>query len=505
MKTFISVVALALLVAAANLSGIRSASAMELDWGGQFRAEANMIHNYTMDSSDKVSPDARLGQGGYYIPPAGSNSANFQNLFLKLRPKLVVNDNIYVRSEWWFGDPIFGLFGNAAPYAPDQRQFYSTQSRGSTITAQRFWAEILSDFGTFHLGRAPLHWGLGIVWNSGDNLWDRYESTGDVIRLVSKFGAFSFIPSYVSYSMGNTVGGSCTYVAGTGCVPTGSGGQMTDYSLILKYENPDEELEGGVNFIKRIAGASQDPGVPAGTAGYRGLRGVPEGMNYNTWDLFGRKKLGKFTLAGEVPITTGHIGGVDYSSYAIAAEADWKLSEMWQIDLRAGHAPGSVDKVFYFNPNYHLAMIMFNYQLANLSGLQTLNNPAATPSLLASPYDNPIVNANYLSIKGHFKTDKWDFHATWAYAKAVHPAVAGQSFFNTWTRNVVVANTNQDSSLGWEMDYGALFQWDDNFQFGADIGFYFPGAFYKFSNAASGVENATNTVWATNFRAGVNF
>jgi len=103
------------------------------------------------------------------------------------------------------------------------------------------------------------------------------------------------------------------------------------------------------------------------------------------------------------------------------------------------------------------------------------------------------------------KTDKWDFHATWAYAKAVHPAVAGQSFFNTWTRNVVVANTNQDSSLGWEMDYGALFQWDDNFQFGADIGFYFPGAFYKFSNAASGVENATNTVWATNFRAGVNF
>ena len=104
------------------------------------------------------------------------------------------------------GDPTYGMFGNSAPYQVDEHQYYSTQSRGSYISAQRFWAEVLTDFGTLQVGRTPLDWGLGVVWNAGDNLWDHYESTGDSIRLISKFGAFSFIPSFVSVATGNSIG-----------------------------------------------------------------------------------------------------------------------------------------------------------------------------------------------------------------------------------------------------------------------------------------------------------
>src|SRR5690242_15601339 len=87
---------------------LRSASALELDWSGQFWAEYNLIHNYAMDTSDQgASYDpVRAAAGGYYTPGAGNQDATFQSLFLRLRPKLVVNDNIYIKSEWWLGDPV---------------------------------------------------------------------------------------------------------------------------------------------------------------------------------------------------------------------------------------------------------------------------------------------------------------------------------------------------------------------------------------------------------------
>src|SRR5581483_12091168 len=98
-----------------------------------------------------------------------------------------------------------------------------TQSRGSVITAQRYWGEFDSDIGIFEIGRAPLDWGLGLIWNRGDGIWgrgskktdhpedkketygrpwDRYESTGDQVRLVSRFGSFIFSPAYILYSAG---------------------------------------------------------------------------------------------------------------------------------------------------------------------------------------------------------------------------------------------------------------------------------------------------------------
>lgn len=506
------------------------AQALELDWSGQFRSEFNFVHNYSMDNSDAGSNNDLATRnpapggnvpGGYYVPGGGQNDATWETLFLKIKPKLVVNDNVYIKSEWWLGDPTFGFFGNAAPYSIDQHQYYSTQSRGSYITAQRFWAEFLTDFGTIQVGRAPLDWGLGVVWNAGNHLWDHYESTGDSIRLISKFGAFSFIPSFTSISTGNAVGGACFVVGSTGCNPTVGTGAVTNYSLILKYENPDEDFEGGVNFIKRIAGAAQDP-----NSGYLGPQGTPQGMNYNTFDIYGRKKLGKFTFAAEIPLTSGYVGStpdpsnfLDYSTYAVALEANYKSSDTFETNLKAGHAPGQPNLVnpyldryraFFFNPNYHIAMIMFNYQLRNFSGASTLNNPALGQQALVSPYDNPIVNANYVNIGEQIHTDKWTFNGALIYANATNSAAAGQYFFNYWDKRIAgpvgspkVAVKDQSSNLGVEFDLGATFQYDENFQFGLDFGLYSPGAFYAFSN--TGVDNATSLVFASTAKVGIAF
>ncbi|MGK5084983.1 hypothetical protein WDW37_16970 [Bdellovibrionota bacterium FG-1] len=493
-----------------------AAFALELDWSGQFRAEYNFVHNYSLDSSDGAGTydGTRAGAGGYYVPPGGSTDASFQTLFLKIRPKIIVNDNIYIKSEWWVGDPIFGLFGNGVPYSADQKRFYSNQNRGSTITAQRFWAEFLSDIGTVQVGRAPLHWGLGVVWNNGDNLWDRYESTTDTLRLISKFGAFSFMPSFNLYSAGNSVGGGCNFFPGLGCISNVGDGGVREYTLALKYENLDEDLEGGLNFIRRLGGAGQDP-----AGGYQSAVSMGS-FSYNIWDLYARKHIGKFTFGLEAPITTGSLGtstatGLDYGTFALAVEADWKINDAWELQLKTGHAPGQTNstgpvpteyRAFFFNPAYRLGMIMFNYQLANFSGLNTLNNANAASANLKSPYENPIVNANYLMMTGLLHTDKWTFDASFIYAQADKTAQSGQYFQNMVTREMSpgAAVSDQGSGLGVETDLGAMFQWDEYFQFRLGVGVYFPGSFYKFSNVA-GIDNQTNMVFGSSARVGITF
>jgi hypothetical protein len=509
---------LALLLSAVVCLSAVSASALELDWSGQFRSEFTYIKTYTLDgqaAANGVDPNRVDANGpkGYYIKEGGSNDAQFQTLFMKLQPKLIVNDNITIKSEWWVGDPVYGFYGNASPYTSDQKTYYSTFSRGSFITAQRFWGEFLTDFGTFKLGRIPLNYGMGLIWNSGDDMWSHYESTGDAVGLVSKFGAFSFIPTFVSYSTGNNIGGACqgpaTTTTGT-CTPLAGSGGLSDYSIQVKYENLDEDFEAGVNFIRRIAGAAQDNNPNAGYV----WDGATTGLNYNTYDIYLKKKIGKLEMASEIPVVNGSVGGVPYSTWAFAADLDWRVNEPWEFDTKFGHAPGQPNgptqqpgsyKGFYFNPDYKIALIMFNYQFRAFSGPNTLNNPNVQPSQLQSPYDNPITNANYLSFRPILHADKWKFHANYAFAKAPQAAQNGQQFWNTWSRQMQLNNSgvNQGSWLGWEMDYGADFQYDQYFVFGLELGWWFPGSYYGFSNTAT--SNSTNAVMAAAARVGVQF
>ena len=519
-----------LLSAGVVFGAIQSASALELDWNGQFRSEFDFVKTYTLDGNATGIDPARFPvapvagvpapQGavagthqaqGYYNPYGGSNNAQFETLFMKLQPKLIVNDNISIKSEWWLGNPVYGFYGDSSPDFSDQKQYYSTNSGGSVITAQRFWAEFLTDFGTIKLGRAPLNYGLGLIWNSGDGIWDRYESTGDIVQLVSKFGAFSFIPTIVSYSTGNNVGGNFqgpTSIGGVAPGPMGGAGGLNDYSIQVKYDNLDEDFYAGLNFIRRISGSSQDS-----VSGY--FWNGQAGLNYNTYDVYFRKKIGKFDLSAEIPIANGTVGGTQYSTWAFAAEGDWRVNDPWEFLLKVGRAPGQPDdpsqipgsyKGFYFNQDYKIALIMFNYAFQNFAGPNNQNNQNVQSNQLESPYDNPIFNATYVALRPTLHADKWKFHANYVYARANQTATPGQFYWNGNHRQMENNNAgeSQSSSMGWEMDYGADFQYDQYFQFGLEVGWWFPGAYYGFSNVA-GDDNATNGVMAASARVGISF
>jgi hypothetical protein len=500
-----------------TLLPLSSTYALDLDWGGQFRAESHLIRNYTFDASQKIPDATRQNAGGYYISPNGNSNAAFQSLFMRVNPKVTVNDNVYIKSEWWLGNPVFGFYGNGAPQSSDGRNYDTNFSRGSVITAQRFWAEILSDFGTFQIGRAPLNWGLGLVWNSGDEILSRYPSTGDMIRMASKFGFFTFAPAYIKYSAGNTIAGACNFGTGPNCTPIQGTADTREYSIALKYHNTDEDFEVGANLIRRLVGAIQDSTsgiqVPGQIVTPTSASLGPGGARYNIWDLYFKKRLKRFHLGIEAPIATGEVGGIEYRAFTVVAQTKLEATESWNLHFDLGQVSGQQSggnlrpgrfSSFYLHPDYRLGLILSNYAFHQFSGVQTQNNPNVSSSTLNSPFYNPLTNARFLSLKSSHEFNKWTFFGKFIYAHALQTARKGEVFYNQWTRSFRTANGNQQKGLGIEFDLGARFQWDDHLSLGTDFGFYFPGAFYKFSNLAN-VSNRTSMVFASNLFVGIQF
>jgi uncharacterized protein (TIGR04551 family) len=71
------------------------------------------------------------------------------------------------------------------------------QNFGDSIKARRAWAEVRNrDLGELRFGRMPMHWGLGMIYNSGNRLDDDRSTELDRVLGVTKLAGF-----YLSASM----------------------------------------------------------------------------------------------------------------------------------------------------------------------------------------------------------------------------------------------------------------------------------------------------------------
>ena len=93
---------------------------------------------------------------------------------------------------------------------------------------------------------------------------------------------------------------------------------------------------------------------------------------------------------------------------------------------------------------------------------------------------------------------------SWTYAQALETAGTSGQYYNQWTRDFEAAGgAAKASSLGWELDAGATFHWDDHFEFKADAGAFMAGDFFKYTAADPG--NQTGTVLAFVMGVGAKF
>lgn len=486
--------------------------ALDLDWHGQFRAETNTIFGYTHGVSvpDSTATNRTNMNNGYTVYFNGDSPATFQNLFLRLDPRVLVNDNISVHSDLWLGTPDKGAFGGDASSSGYSYYYHSTRSGNAVVTANNLFAEVATDFGTFRMGRLPLNWGLGLVWNSDSKGFDRLPSAGDGLSLVTKLGAFKFMPSIIKYQDFNHNTSTGT---GTGITSSTGNAGVSDYVVGLMYSNDDEQVDLGVQFMRRVAGINSNvlspfslgtsTGVPATT----GLNQVRGGYAYNIWDFYAKKKSGVFLFEAEVPLVSGLVASHSYSTVAAAIKASAQATEHWKYKVNLGSASGQASTpvgtlsktnltAFAFHPDYRPGLLMFNYNYRNIA------NQAG------SPYDNGVTNAKFVSLGADYETGKWTHSFEWLYAMADKGAdgVAGDAYFNTLDHQYQTQDANaaaQDKAMGWEFDYGLGYDWDEAIRFGLEMGLYFPGKFYDFNNSAT--PNSHKTVFGTNLNMMVRF
>lgn len=453
--------------------------ALDLDWQGRFQVETNSLFGYSHgEAIDK----------GYNIPRNADTPASFQNLFLSLRPRVLVNDNVSIFSDLWFNSPDAGFFGSNTTGGGA----YSINRTGNAaVSARALYAEVATDFGTFRVGRMPLHFGLGLIWNSSaPGNRSRLPSYGDGMSLTTKLGSFKVTPAFVKYQQARLTGSTQAFQADSG---------ITDYALNLSYQNEDEQMDAGLQFMRRLAGpasgildpfATTPPGGPVAVTGYV----------YNVWDFYAKKKAGMMTYAVEVPLASGLVASQSYSTVAGAFHARADLSDFWNLKLNLGAASGQGNQspnkltAFYFHPDYRPGLIMFNYNLRNIS------------KGTGSAYDNPITNARFLSLSAGYVRGKFSHEVLGLYAFADQAADGTNRFFNTWSGQYEAGGNGaqaQGKGLGFEMDYSLGYDWDESTRFGADFGLFFPGNFYAFSNTA--VQNTQKAVFGTNLGMTVRF
>lgn len=476
---------------------------MDLDWRGSFRADSHFLWNPYLGSSSS-------GVNGF--SSYGRSDAFFTLGLLRLQPRVLVNDNITINSDWWIGDPARGLFGSHSLTSSDHRRYNSNFVAPSPIRAHRIWADLDTDFGTFSVGRQPQHWGLGLVWNAGDDDFARYFTTIDGAKFTSSFGSFELALGGGYYSYGSSIAGACSSDTGAGsCTLTEGSGASTEISASLMYQNKDDHFSLGLAFIRRITQSPQSLG------GYFGVAGTNASSNFNIFDIYAAKSFGPLSLKMELPITQGSIGGLDFNTQAVVLKSELEVMDSWRLNLHSGYVPGQSSVAaaptsysgFALHPNYKLGLFLFQYAFHNFANVQT-NESGVAETGLSSPFDNPVSNAVFFQIGSDHKIDRFDLGVSTLFALAPSHAKAGSSgdveYFAASSgqfTSLAADAPEQSNFLGAEVDFHAGYNWDQNTRLGLDFGFLVPGGYFAFSNSATALE--TPLVFGGAIKLRVNF
>ena len=468
---------------------INSAMALPIDWTGAFGVDTHLLNNVCRTSDDLPAPTTQSGTQGI----SGDCNASFQTYVFKLNPQIIVNDGVTLKGEFSSGYLRGGFAGGEAGNNQDgsanNAYFFTSPAQRSALNVNQMYMELYADTALVKIGRMSKHYGLGIIFDGGNDPWDRFFTMYDGIEAEMKIGNFSLIPYWAKISSYDDDNSSDGDGGVEGAKPAG-GWDVREVGVTAKYDNKNRDLLVSVLYGKRFAERKNSL--------YNETSALDRGKTEVTIiEPFVSKRWNKFKVAAEASLQTGEFGDVYHdttegsklAANAYILEAKYELNPKWDIGFTGGQVNGdngSTGKfeAVYLHPNYHVAELMFryNYPSFNEGG--------------RSIFDSSITNARFYKVHGHYKTDKWVWKAAFVMANALETAEAGKRAYHHESNYSFDSDEKQANDLGFEVDFGFDYKWNPNVTISGYYGYWKVGDYYAFN------DNATSELSLSNVHGG---
>jgi hypothetical protein len=467
---------------------INSAMALPIDWTGVFGVDTHMLSNTcrtgdSIGAAEKPLPtDSSAGvRTGTQALRNGDCDATFQTYTLRLNPNIIVNDGVTLKGELSTGYFRGGFAGGDSTNVADgvsgnNSYFFTTPAQRSALNVNQMYMELYADTALVKIGRMSRHFGMGMVFDNGNDPWDRFLTMYDGIQAEMKIGNFSVIPHYAKIS--NYDDGR-NPVANDGREASGAL-DVRELGMIAKYDNKNRDLVASVLYAKRSSerrNSLYNSSTPAADTLQRGKTEV------TVIEPFVSKKWNKLRVALEASLQSGEYGNIyggttgdsKLSGTAYILDASYDLNPKWDIGFLAGQVSGDKGdtqkfEATYLHPNYHIADLMFKYHY------QAINEGSR------SIFDSSITNARFFKLHGHFKTDKWTWKGAMIMANAMETAKANSQAYHHEENYRFASTQDQDDNYGYEFDFGFDYHWNPNVTISGYYGYWVVGDYYAFTN-----------------------
>ncbi len=421
----------------ALLLTVSSASATELVWQGYYRGRALLYDSLSLSDTN----------------PSAEGTSNLVDHRLLLRPSWMISDHAAIHAEvdvmkltLWGDVPdqyVDPVTGETLPVA--QADGVSNVAVGTGV---RGWGEAYTDWGRIALGRMPMQWGSGILWNSGNAVDGEYGDSADRLQLSGRIGPVFVMGAFdVQYE---------GYVGATD--------DMQSVSLAVGYRS--ETL--GVGLLNN----------------YRYRPEEPDPYQAYTGSLWGFAELGpvRAELEGVGVFGGGDLDGgqddVTIMAFGLMAKADYtadKLSFGGEFGVATGDDDPSDKELttFSFDRDHNVGLMLFEEPMPTLQAASS-NESNGGRTTDAARSGDAISNAIYFRPSVRYK---------------IIPTVEVEGAWLVAARADSTGATEADQGYGNEFDVSVRWDPHPHVWFKGTAGVFLPGPLYtEYTDADLGGE-----------------
>ena len=314
-----------------------TAEAVDVFWDGHYRTQAHYYKSLSLSSSNDNAVD-RLQTVQHWgsIKPSWILSQN-----VRLHSQL---DMLYFQpfgtEAFTYQDPAWS--NSNLEFADSLRPTTDGDTGLNNLMVSRLYGEVVSDIGLIRFGRMPVHWGSGMIFNSGDLPTQFVGDTADRIQYSNQVDSV-FLLGAIEYRNEGFSTIADESIAGT-------------FSIFYA----DERVTGGLYNV------------------FANQRSAETSFNQYTIDGFIGADMGALKTELELGVQFGSgdlAGGLDevkQLAFGGVLDAQLKMDDL-DVGFNLGYASGDSDiddkefKQFTFDRNYDISLMLFDQIMPTLA------------------------------------------------------------------------------------------------------------------------------------------